>query len=86
MRIAPSSLITSPLSISFSTTLLTSCAYSAGRPRRGGKGTIFPRESCDSFPGASRQTGLRSRASTGAIGRVLPPTPPFEADYAACPI
>ena len=36
MRSAPSSRITSPFSITFSTMCRTSAAYSAGRPSRGG--------------------------------------------------
>ena len=43
IRIAPSSLMTSPLSISFSMMCFTRSAYSSGFPRREGKGTCFPR-------------------------------------------
>ena len=49
MRIAPSRRITSALSISISTIAFTSCAYSAGRPRREGNGTCLPSDSCASF-------------------------------------
>ena len=45
MRSAPSSRMTSPLSIRFSTMCVASCAYSAGRPRRGGNGIDLPSDS-----------------------------------------
>src|SRR4029453_8304450 len=45
MRMAPSSLITSPFSISFSKICRTSEAYSAGRPSRGGNGTCCASDS-----------------------------------------
>jgi hypothetical protein len=48
MRSAPSRRMVSPLSISFSTMCAASCAYSSGRPRRGGKGTDLASESCTS--------------------------------------
>ena len=45
IRIAPSSRITSPFSIGFAMISRTSDANSAGRPSRGGKGTILPSDS-----------------------------------------
>src|SRR5260370_30105760 len=42
--IPPSSLTTSPLSISFSMMCFASAAYSSGRPRRGGNGTLWASE------------------------------------------
>src|SRR6185437_12847528 len=97
MRIAPSRRIVSPLSISFRTISATSDAYSAGRPNRGGNGTILPSDSCTSFgklviigvsnrPGAMVTTRMPFRASSRAIGSVSPTSPPFDALYAACPI
>ena len=44
MRMAPSSRMVSPFSIEFSMMWAASAAYSAGRPRRGGKGTCLPSE------------------------------------------
>ena len=37
-------------------------------------------------PGATVITRMPKRASSRAIGRVMPTTPPFDAEYAACPI
>ena len=38
------------------------------------------------MPGAMVITRMPKRASSRAIGRVMPTTPPFEAEYAAWPI
>jgi len=51
----PSSLITSPLSISFSMRRFANAAYSGGWPRRGGKDLLTQRDAC-SF-GESAQQG-----------------------------
>src|SRR5579863_5612041 len=95
--IAPSSLITSPFSISFSMICFASAAYSSGRPRRGGNGTCWPSEiragsgkvpskGVSKIPGAMVMTRMPSRASSRAMGKVIPTMPPLEAEYAACPI
>src|SRR6185312_16957134 len=97
IRIAPSRRMASPLSISLRTISATSDAYSAGRPNRGGNGTILPSDSCTSLgrlpiigvskrPGAMVTTRMPLRASSRAIGSVRPTSPPFDALYAACPI
>ena len=84
---APSSRIVSPFSIGFSTMACTSIAYSAGRPRRCGKGTVEPRNfftlsGSEASMGVSKRPGamvitrtpsvLRSRA----IGSVIETTAP----------
>jgi hypothetical protein len=38
------------------------------------------------MPGAIVLTRMPKRASSRAIGSVMPTTPPFDAEYAACPI
>src|SRR5688572_24869784 len=97
MRIAPSRRITSPFKTSFSTMWRTSAAYSSGRPRRGGKGTCAPSDARTSslipcsigvskIPGAMVITRMPKRASSRAMGSVMPFTPAFEAAYAAWPI
>src|SRR6476619_2827980 len=94
--IAPSSRMTSPLSIGFSTMCTASAPYSSGSPRRAGWGTCLPSEACASSgsepssgvlnrPGAMVTTRIRSRDRSRAIGRVMPTTPPLEAEYAAWP-
>ena len=91
MRSAPSSRITSPFSISFSTMWRTRAAYSSGRPRREGNGTCCPRESragsgsparsgVSKMPGAIVITRIPFLASSRAMGRVIPTIPPFEAE------
>ena len=91
IRMAPSSLITSPFSIAFSAMCFTSAAYSDGWPSRDGNGTWAPSESCTSFgsecsigvrkiPGAIVHTRMPLRARSRAIGSVIPTTPPFEAE------
>src|SRR6185503_18182277 len=91
IRIAPSRRIVSAFSISTSTIAFTSCAYSAGRPRREGNGTCLPSESCASFgnpisigvskmPGAMVHTRMPLRERSRAIGSVIPTTPPFDAE------
>ena len=75
----------------FSMICRTSAAYSSGRPRRGGNGTLAPRESRTSWgmpaiigvskmPGAMVITRMPKRASSRAMGRVMPTTPLFEAE------
>ena len=65
----------------------TSDANSSGRPSRGGNGTILPSASCTSgvrlaiigvskMPGAIVITRMPERASSRAIGSVMPTTPP----------
>jgi len=91
MRIAPSSRIVSPLSITFSMMCFASAAYSSGLPRREGKGTCLPRESCTScgmlssigvpkMPGAIVQQRMPLRDRSRAIGSVMPTTPPLDAE------
>src|SRR5262249_27394078 len=88
---APSSLMTSPLSIGFSTMCTASAPYSSGSPRRAGCGTCLPSEACASSgsepssgvlkrPGAMVTTRIRSRARSRAIGSVMPTTPPLDAE------
>src|SRR6185312_14819368 len=97
IRIAPSRRITSPFSIGLPTISRTSDANSAGLPSRGGNGTILPSASCTSavrlaiigvskMPGAIVITRMPDRASSRAIGSVMPTTPAFDALYAAWPI
>ena len=85
IRIAPSRRIVSPFSMTFSMMALARCAYSFGMPRRGGNGTILPRESRTScgmpisigvskMPGAMVITRMPLRARSRAIGRVMPAT------------
>ena len=88
MRSAPSRRMVSPLSMVFSQMCLTSAANSAGRPSRGGKGTLLPSASCTSgekpaiigvskIPGAMVTTRMPKRASSRAMGSVRATTPPF---------
>src|SRR5690606_8540291 len=90
MRSAPSRRMTSPFSMTFSIMWRTSAANSTGLPRRGGKGTLRPSESCTScgmpaiigvskMPGAMETTRMPERASSRAIGSVMAATPPLEA-------
>src|SRR6185295_124020 len=97
IRIAPSSRIVSPFSITFSTMCRTSAANSAGRPSRDGNG-ICAASACrtgsgaiasmgvSKVPGAIVHTRIPSEARSRAIGNVMPTTPPFDAEYAAWPI
>ena len=68
-----------------------SAAYSRGSPRREGNGTCAPRLFCASAdrpiiigvrnrPGAMVQTRMPTEARSRAIGKVMPTTPPFEAE------
>src|SRR5438477_671219 len=97
IRMAPSSLITSPFRIWFSMMWRTSAAYSSGLPRRGGKGTCAPSDARSSsvmpatigvskMPGAIVITRTPNFASSRAMGSVMPFTPAFDAEYDACPI
>uniref|UniRef100_A0A2M4B393 Putative secreted protein n=1 Tax=Anopheles triannulatus TaxID=58253 RepID=A0A2M4B393_9DIPT len=97
MRRAPSRRMTSPFSSGLSTIACTSCAYSEGSPSRCGNGMVLARNA-RTFSGSACSMGvlnspgaivtirmpcvLRSRA----IGRVIPTTAAFDAEYAACPI
>src|SRR5215475_1885549 len=97
IRKAPSRRITSPLSIAFSMMCLASAAYSAGTPSRAGNGTCAPSaflmssdrpasSGVSNKPGAMVTTRIPDRARSRAIGNVIPTIPPFDAEYAACPI
>src|SRR6266540_227912 len=97
MRMAPSSRMVSPLSIGLPTMCATRAANSVGSPSRAGCGTWAPSASrassgrlasrgVSNSPGAIVTTRIRLVASSRAIGSVMPTTPPFEAEYAACPI
>ena len=90
IRIAPSSRMTSPLSIGLVTIVSTSAAYSSGRPSRLGCGTWVPSDSCAAagnpisigvrkMPGAIVITRIRCWARSRASGNVMPTTPPFDA-------
>ena len=68
-----------------------------GLAERAGNGTEAPSKSCAAcgrpnsigvmkMPGAIAFTLTPIWASSRAIGRVIATTPPFEAEYAACPI
>src|SRR4029077_11655038 len=91
IRLAPSRRMGFGVSLSVSTSDFTSCAYSAGRPRREGNGTCLPSDSCASFgnaassgvskiPGAMVQTRMPLRERSRAIGRVMPTIPPLDAE------
>src|SRR5699024_630097 len=91
IRMAPSRRIVSPLIIGLATTCATRAAYSAGSPRREGCGTCAPSEACASSgsepssgvlnsPGAMVFTRICREARSRAIGRVIPTTPPFDAE------
>ena len=76
IRIAPSSRMTSPLSMEFSIICITNWAYSEGLPRRFGKGVIFPRASCascgrDASIGVAEQT-RGNRHHPDAVFRAFP--------------
>jgi protocatechuate 3,4-dioxygenase beta subunit len=97
MRIAPSKRIVSPFSMGFATTCVTSKPYSSGSPSRAGCGTCVPSDAFASSgrpassgvlnrPGAMVTTRILAEARSRAMGRVIPTIPPFEAEYAACPI
>ena len=97
IRIAPSMRMTSPFSMTLCTISRTSDANSSGRPKRGGNGTIFASDAFTSggspspigvsnTPGAIVMTRMPCRASSRAIGSVMPTRPAFDALYAACPI
>lgn len=60
MRIAPSSLMTSPLIMGFSASDVTRWAYSAGSPRREGKGTCRARKE-STFSGRLASRGVENR-------------------------
>ena len=75
IRSAPSSRMTSPFSMGFSMICRARAAYSEGLPRREGKGTAAPSESCTScgspssigvekMPGAMVQTLIPRRANS----------------------
>ena len=66
MRSAPSSRMTSPLSIGFSTMCAASAAYSAGCPSRAGNGIDAPRAARD-------LASLKIRVNTIAPGLFLTP-------------
>src|SRR5690606_14593441 len=90
IRNAPSRRMTSPFSMTFSQIWRTNAANSAGLPRRDGKGTLRPSESCTScgipaiigvskIPGAMVTIRMPERASSRAMGSVMAATPPLEA-------
>src|SRR5262249_41979885 len=91
MRIAPSRRMVVPLSIVISHTLATSWANSSGRPSRAGNGTCAPSEACTSggmpsiigvwkIPGAIDTQRMPKRASSRAMGSVMPATPALVAE------
>ena len=97
IRRAPSSRIVSPLSMVFSAIDATSAAYSEGLPSRCGKGTPSPRalrassgsaasSGVSNRPGAMVFTRTPRPARSRAAGRVMPTTPPLEAEYDSWPI
>jgi hypothetical protein len=76
---------------------MASSAYSTGFARRCGNGTDFSSWARNSpstpfiigvstIPGAIVLTRIPLLARSRAAGRVRPTTPPFEDEYAACPI
>ncbi|CKU27100.1 Uncharacterised protein [Mycobacterium tuberculosis] len=83
--------MTSPLSIGFSMMCRTSAPYSSGLPSREGCGTCWPSEALASAgneassgvsnrPGAMVTTRISLLARSRAIGRVMPTTPPLDAE------
>ena len=71
-----------------------SAPYSLGLPNRDGCGTCAPREALagsgrpasngvSNSPGAMVTTRISLSARSRAIGRVMPTTPPLDAEYAA---
>jgi len=77
--------------------LATRSAYSSGRPSLGGKGTWAPSDACNSgvmpatigvmkMPGAMTLTRTPMRANSRASGKVMPTTPPLDAEYETWPI
>lgn len=60
MRMAPSSLMTSPLTMGFSASDVTMWANSAGSPRREGKGTWRARKE-RTFSGSPARRGVENR-------------------------
>jgi len=89
--------MTSPFKYVFSTICEHNCANSSGYPNRFGNWTWLSREARNGFgkgfvigvskrPGQIVQIRIPHGPRSRAIGKVIPQTPAFEAEYAACPI